>query len=168
MSSKLLKRKEEGEPDPEFQVAPMADMLFVLLVFFMSITTTETMQSNIKGLNLPFAEETTKEEESEEGRERSDVVINVKWLPDSRTAEILMAGHPAMQHPDQIVPIVVEKIEKNPLATVLVRADMDTEFSFVSEVMRAAAQAGVGAVSFGVITGGEGESARQQAIGSQQ
>lgn len=168
MSSRFLKRKEDPEPDPEFQVAPMADMLFVLLVFFMSITTTETMQSNIDNLNLPFAQETTKEEEeSEADKQRSDIVINVIWFPERRQAEILISGYGTFSSPDEIIPIIQERLERNPLASVLVRADMDTEFSFVSEVMRAAATAGVGAVSFGVITGGEGEAAREQAMQNQ-
>jgi len=35
------------EEDPEFQIAPMIDILLVvLLVFFMSISSTEVLQSN--------------------------------------------------------------------------------------------------------------------------
>jgi len=145
--------KEEGEPEPEFQVAPMADMLFVLLVFFMSITTTEVMQMQIDKLELPYAKETAKEEEAEE-KQRKDIVINLRWNQETRTADIIMSGYKTFDTPEEIIPLVEERLNENPLATVLIRADQDTEYEFVSQIMRAVGKAGVGAVSFGVITGG--------------
>ncbi|MEM1059537.1 MAG: biopolymer transporter ExbD [Verrucomicrobiota bacterium] len=143
----------EPEAEPEFQVAPMADMLFVLLVFFMSITTTEVMQMQIDKLELPYAAETAEEEEGES--QRNDIIINVVWDPDSRQADILYQGV-AYRFPEELVAPVKAQLELNPLARVLIRADVDTEFDFVSQIMRTIGQAGVGQVSFGVITGGEG------------
>ena len=43
------------EEDPEFQIAPMIDILLVLLVFFMSISSTEVLQKT-EGINLPQSE----------------------------------------------------------------------------------------------------------------
>ena len=40
---KKKRRKVDPETDPEFQIAPMIDILLVLLVFFMSISTTEVL-----------------------------------------------------------------------------------------------------------------------------
>ena len=42
------------EEDPEFQIAPMIDILLVLLVFFMSIATDQVLQVN-KEVVLPVA-----------------------------------------------------------------------------------------------------------------
>ena len=44
------------EEDPEFQIAPMIDILLVLLVFFMSIATEQVLQVN-KEVILPVAKE---------------------------------------------------------------------------------------------------------------
>ena len=44
------------EEDPEFQIAPMIDILLVLLVFFMAISSTEVLQTNDK-VRLPVAKE---------------------------------------------------------------------------------------------------------------
>jgi hypothetical protein len=49
-------RQPEPEADPEFQIAPMIDILLVLLVFFMSISSTEVLQSN-KDIRLPVAKD---------------------------------------------------------------------------------------------------------------
>ena len=43
---------EQGEP--EFQVAPMIDVLLVILVFFMTITSTQVLKVD-KTISLPIA-----------------------------------------------------------------------------------------------------------------
>jgi biopolymer transport protein ExbD len=47
---KLAKKatREMAEEDPEFQIAPMIDILLVLLVFFMSISSTQVLQRGRK------------------------------------------------------------------------------------------------------------------------
>ena len=48
------KRRAEPQDEPEFQVAPMIDVLLVLTLFFMSITSTELLKKE-KILTLPIA-----------------------------------------------------------------------------------------------------------------
>ncbi|NBV52576.1 MAG: biopolymer transporter ExbD, partial [Verrucomicrobia bacterium] len=43
-----------GEGEPEFQVAPMIDVLLVLLIFFMSITSAQVLKVD-KNISLPVA-----------------------------------------------------------------------------------------------------------------
>ncbi|MEY3491359.1 MAG: hypothetical protein RL309_487 [Verrucomicrobiota bacterium] len=43
-----------GEGEPEFQVAPMIDVLLVLLIFFMSITSAQVLKVD-KNIALPVA-----------------------------------------------------------------------------------------------------------------
>jgi len=48
--------RNQPEEDPEFQIAPMIDILLVLLVFFMSISSTEVLQTNDQ-VKLPIAKD---------------------------------------------------------------------------------------------------------------
>src|ERR1700740_2326217 len=62
------------EEDPEFQIAPMIDILLVLLVFFMSISSTEVLQVN-KGVTLPVAKDAKDAKKDTKGQ----TIINVLW-----------------------------------------------------------------------------------------
>lgn len=152
-----MKRKQRGSheddgPEPEFQVAPMADMLFVLLVFFMSITTTEVMQQ-IEGVTLAHAEEA---EDKKKGLGQSEAVINVRWDPEARMGDIIYAGA-EYGHPDDLIGILQQRIETAPDLRVLIRADQATEYSYISQIMRACSSAQIANVTFSVLTGAEGQ-----------
>jgi len=62
---------ESGEP--EFQVAPMIDVLLVLLIFFMSIVTAQVEQLD-KIVQLPKAPDTTQPKPNPDER-----TVNVRW-----------------------------------------------------------------------------------------
>src|ERR1700743_878279 len=64
------------EEDPEFQIAPMIDILLGLLVFFMSISSTEVLQVN-KDITLPVAKDAKPEEKDTKGQ----TSVNVMWNP---------------------------------------------------------------------------------------
>ena len=63
-----------GEEEPEFQVAPMVDVLLVLLMFFTATTTTE-VKSQIADLTLPDAQE-AKDREKGQGQ----FLVNINKL----------------------------------------------------------------------------------------
>src|SRR6201993_4044728 len=62
---------ESGEP--EFQVAPMIDVLLTILVFFMTITSAQVLKVD-KTINLPVAKDAQKKDNS-----RAETVVNVRW-----------------------------------------------------------------------------------------
>src|ERR1700741_3354972 len=62
---------ESGEP--EFQVAPMIDVLLTILVFFMTITSAQVLKVD-KTINLPIAKDAQKKDNS-----RAETVVNVRW-----------------------------------------------------------------------------------------
>jgi biopolymer transport protein ExbD len=140
---------EEGDA-PEFQVAPMADMLFVLLVFFMSITSTEVLQ---KVANLELAK--VKDAPNKDGQKSGgEVVINVLWNGKKRTGKLDVQGR-EYGNPTELVPYLSEQLGNFPDLRVLVRADKGTEYSFIADVMRACRDAQIGNVTFSVLTGGQ-------------
>ena len=62
-----------GEGEPEFQVAPMVDVLLVLLIFFMSITSAQVLKVD-KSITLPLAPDAVKKDTT-----RSEAIVNVRW-----------------------------------------------------------------------------------------
>ena len=137
-------RKPEHEPDPEFQIAPMIDILLVLLVFFMSISSTEVLQSN-KEINLPIAKE-AKEAKDNPGQ----VIINVTYTTiNGMTAIEVDQKDYAM--PAEIVPILQNKVTANPMVRVLIRADREVRYDYVRKILEAVGQSGVGNVTFSVV-----------------
>jgi biopolymer transport protein ExbD len=141
---KKLVRKPEHEPDPEFQIAPMIDILLVLLVFFMSISSTEVLQSN-KEINLPIAKEAKAAKDNP-----GQVIINVTYtaMSDMTAIEVDQKDY-AM--PAEIVPILQSKVSTNPLIRVLIRADREVRYDYVRKILEAVGQSGVGNVTFSVV-----------------
>lgn len=141
---KKPRRKPDVEPDPEFQIAPMIDILLVLLVFFMSISSTEVLQSN-KEINLPVAKE-AKEAKDNPGQ----VIVNVSHVAINNTTgiEIDQRNFPSA---NEIIPMLQKKVEVNPLVRVLIRADREVRYEFLKEVLKAIGQSGVTNVTFSVV-----------------
>src|SRR5438046_6451083 len=69
---------ESGEP--EFQVAPMIDVLLTILIFFMTITSAQVLKVD-KCIKLPIASDAQKKDNM-----RSEAIVNVRWNPASRQA----------------------------------------------------------------------------------
>jgi biopolymer transport protein ExbD len=147
MSSLHKKRTNkafESEPDPEFQVAPMADLLFVLLVFFMSITTTEVLRTD-KSIDLPVAKDAL-----ENKVKSNQVVVNIGWNSGTRAGSIKVDDRP-YPNASALIPMLKERINANPTTRVLVRADRLVEYALVSEIMEACSKANIANVTFSVM-----------------
>jgi biopolymer transport protein ExbD len=145
-------RAHEEDADPEFQVAPMVDVLLVLMIFFMSITSTEVLR-NVRGVELPDAKSA-----ADKNKKSNQIVVNLTWLPLARQSTIVIDDVPYRQA-DQIVPQLSKRFNGNPSLRVLIRADKGVEFSYVADVMRACSQAGIANVTFAVTKGGAEEAA---------
>jgi biopolymer transport protein ExbD len=137
--------KKPREEDPEFQIAPMIDILLVLLVFFMSISSTEVLQSN-HSITLPVAADGRDASKNSPGQ----VIVNIAWVPINNIGSIEISDK-KYPDPTAIIPPIQMAIEANPLARVLIRADRSVQWRFMSQVMKAVAQAGVANVTFSVI-----------------
>jgi biopolymer transport protein ExbD len=143
-------RKYPAEIEPEFQIAPMIDILLVLLVFFMSISSTEVLQSN-RTISLPVAADAKPASKNSPGQ----VIVNIAWLPITDDGSIEISGK---SYPDanSIIPPIAAAIQANPVARVLIRADKNVKWEYMKTIMKAVAQAGVANVTFSVVNKDEG------------
>ena len=136
--------REMPEEDPDFQIAPMIDVLLVLLVFFMSISSTEVLQST-KNIELPVAADG-----NAASKNKGQVIINISWSTANDTGTVTVDernyGSPA-----DLVPMLTEHAQANPAVRVLIRADKQTRYDFTRAVMIAVGQAHIKNVTFSVV-----------------
>ena len=139
------------EEDPEFQIAPMIDILLVLLVFFMSIATDQVLQVN-KEVVLPVAK--VVEEGKKDGKDISEVMANIIWNLDN-SGRIEVDGRGEMDFA-----ALTEYINKRREAAetanvtnfrVVIRADKRAKYQYVRSVMAAIGNAKVPNVIFSAI-----------------
>jgi biopolymer transport protein ExbD len=142
---KLGKRVRPVEPevDPEFQIAPMIDILLVLLVFFMSISTTEVLQST-QGINLPVAAD-AKDAKPNPGQ----VIVNIAYNAINNATSITVQD--VEYSPGDLIALLQGRVATNPLLRVLIRADRDVRYDFLRQVLESVGAAGVGNVTFSVV-----------------
>ncbi len=137
-------RKPEPEADPEFQIAPMIDILLVLLVFFMSISTTQVMQTN-RNIRLAVAKD-AKEAKDNPGQ----IIVNLAYNPLSNQTGITVKEKD-YDSAGALVPVLQENIRLNPMVRVLIRADRDVRYTVMKSVLEAVGKAGIANVTFSVV-----------------
>ncbi len=139
------------EQDPEFQIAPMIDILLVLLVFFMTIATDQVLQVN-KEVILPVAKEAAPDDKGP----KSEVYVNVLWNMDNTgRIEVDTAG------PKDIAGLPEYLTKKRASAEeaglppdrfkVVIRADKRSKYQYIRTVMVAIGQAKVPHVIFSAV-----------------
>lgn len=143
-AGKKKHRKADPEADPEFQIAPMIDILLVLLVFFMSISSTEVLQQN-QAVDLPVAKE-AKDAKKDTG---GQVIVNILYSMTNDATSIELDGRPATA--EELIPILKTKVAQNPQVRVLMRADRNVRYEFLRSVLESIGQSGVGDVTFSVV-----------------
>ena len=154
MASNAIKRQRkrrriDTDGDPEFQVAPMVDVLLVLMLFFMAITSTEVLK---KDPNLQLAD--AKNAKKPEGKKPHETVVNVSWDGINSVAIFSLDGKQYAQATDLAGPLQAAHAA-DPAAYVLIRADRDTDYSNISDLMGACGSAGISTVTFSVLIGGD-------------
>ncbi|MEO6785652.1 MAG: biopolymer transporter ExbD [Chthoniobacteraceae bacterium] len=134
------------EEDPEFQIAPMIDILLVLLVFFMSIATEQVLQVN-KEVILPVAKE-AKEPDANE-KKKSELMVNLTWSDIGNTGAIIVDDKTI--DPSVLQDLIRRKKEINPDLRVVIRADKRAKYAYVRSIMVAMGAAGVPNVTFSAV-----------------
>jgi biopolymer transport protein ExbD len=143
-SKKKKHRQPEPEADPEFQIAPMIDILLVLLVFFMSISSTEVLQSN-RDIRLPVAKDAKDAKENP-----GQVIVNLAFNPINNAIAISVndKDYPT---PGDLIPMLQNHIQRNPMVRVLIRADKEVKYSTLKTLLEAVGKAGIANVTFSVV-----------------
>jgi biopolymer transport protein ExbD len=132
-----------GDGEPEFQIAPMIDVLLVLLIFFMSIATSSVARYD-PSIQVPVAPDANKKDDSE-----GELVFNIVWRADDRVATTTYEEQVVV--PADTVPTLMARKKANPQARVLIRADAGTPMRHVQAVVEAAAKAGINDVTFATV-----------------
>ena len=90
--------------EPEFQVAPMIDVLLVLLIFFMTLTSAQVLKVD-KSIKLPVAPDAQKQD-----TQRAQVILNVRWNPETKKASFVYDDKVFEQSGDLVPLIKVMKV----------------------------------------------------------
>jgi biopolymer transport protein ExbD len=132
---------ESGEP--EFQIAPMIDVLLVLLIFFMSITTAEILKVDAS-ITLPVSPNAKPHDPK---MTKMEVAINVRWNAETRKAAILVEDkeYPV---PAELVPYLQERLKANTKLRAVVRGDKELPAIEIQRVMNLVGEAGIADIAF--------------------
>jgi biopolymer transport protein ExbD len=140
---------ESGEP--EFQVAPMIDVLLTILVFFMTITSAQVLKVD-KSITLPIAKDAQKKDNS-----RAEAIVNVRWK--DKKAQFVYDDRVFPQATSLVEPLKTARLtggkkvtkSENPTFRAVIRGDRDVPATFVSQAMNACAEAGITDISFSAV-----------------
>lgn len=135
---------EKGEP--EFQIAPMIDVLLVLLIFFMSITSAEVLRID-KEIVLPVAPDAPK---IEKAKGTTESALNVKFVPGENKAKFNLDG---VDYPniEDMVPVLQKRKEGSPNYRVIIRGDQKLPAIEIQKAMTVLANAGLDNIAFSAL-----------------
>jgi biopolymer transport protein ExbD len=134
--------------EPEFQVAPMIDVLLTILIFFMTITSAQVLKVD-KSIRLPVAADAQKKDTS-----RAEAIVNVRW--SGSQAQFVYEDR-VYTRGSELTPILKTAREigekkitqgQNPRLRVVIRGDRNAPALAISQAMNAAGEAGISDISF--------------------
>jgi biopolymer transport protein ExbD len=125
----MARRRSSKPPEEDFPMTPMIDMVFLLLVFFMTVSTLAQADRRVK-LDLP---ESSQSDVPEDLSDRGTISL------DAEGAIYLGAQVRSL---DEMQSAIQESLELNPDLRIHVRADQATAYSAIKKVLRACAEVG--------------------------
>ena len=131
------------DENPKFNMAPMIDMVFLLLVFFMCAS--KISRSQKMTMQIP---EATKAVVPEERPERWIVNIALDEDDPTRTRSKLYSGEVETTI-DELVSQIEAQLAVQPDLSVYIRADANTEHKEIKKVMNSLAAIGMDNFIFG-------------------
>ncbi|MGC6423932.1 MAG: ExbD/TolR family protein [Lentimonas sp.] len=124
-----MKTWTPDDVDPEFELTPMIDVVFLLIAFFMTLIS--FISAELIDLELPEAEQATIPEEPGERQ----------YISIDQQGNVFMGATPVAY---EDLPAYLKQMRTEiPQLKVFLRADMTTQHRHVNRVMAACAQAGI-------------------------
>jgi biopolymer transport protein ExbD len=131
----------------------MVDVLLVLLVFFMLITSAQVLKVD-RTITLPVAPDAQKMDSK-----RSEVIVNIRWHADVKKAEFVIDDRAYPTAAQLTAPLKYAKAigekkvakSENPTFRAVIRGDQDLPALYVSQAMSACGDAGIIDVSFSAL-----------------
>lgn len=124
-----MRLRKKQRPVEEFQMAPMIDMVFLLLVFFMCVSSLAEADRGVE-IDLPESGESKVPEEiSNRG------MVSVQEDGSIHLGTVAVTLHELEER-------IRNALRETPELRVQVRADKDTRFETIQSVLRACAEAG--------------------------
>ena len=133
-----------GEGEPEFQVAPMVDVLLTILIFFMTITSAQVLKVD-KTIKLPVAPNAQKKDNS-----RAEGIVNVRWDPVGQAVSYTFDDR-VYAHVEDLIPILKTRHDGNAKYRGVIRGDRKVPALAVSRVMNVFGEAGISDISFSAV-----------------
>lgn len=132
-----------GDGEPEFQIAPMIDVLLVLLVFFVMISSAEVLKID-KSIKLPVSPNASKREAAMLKHEKA---VNVR-LDTATNKGVLVVDDKVYTDWQELIPILKGEKERDPLLRVIMRADAAVPAGEIQRVMDLIGQGGIADIAF--------------------
>lgn len=132
--------KQKSKLSSEIPNSSIADIVFLLLIFFMTVTVFKEYQG--LRVQLPLAKATQKIEAKRD--------ITYIWIDRENNLNIddMMISY------SEVTPIMAEKMLDNPALIVSIRADKQAKYGRVARVMEALKEANALRINFATITEG--------------
>lgn len=122
-----------------FQLAPMLDVVFLLLIFFVVTQNIIVNEQDLK-VKVPTAPKTTEEE----SRAIDEIIINAR----EENGELIITIDREVFTRDKLLAMLKRMVAVNPNQPVRIRGDAEMRWQKVADVIVTCSQAGVWNVSF--------------------
>lgn len=132
-----------GDGEPEFQIAPMIDVLLVLLVFFVLITSAEVLKVD-KNLTLPVSP-SAKQRDPE--MTKHELAVNLRFEAATNKG-VLVVDDQIFNNWQDLVPILQESHKRDPMLRIVVRGDASVPAGEIQRVMNVIGEAGIADIAF--------------------
>jgi len=136
----------EDEESCALQMGPMMDCVFLLILYFVSVSTIDMVRIS-KDVHLPGTHQGVVEKD-ESGRFMVDIEWNEGLYEPTYKVGVLNVGDPM-----NLTPMIEKsaKMSKNPSFRVVLRADRRVPYEFTQQVMAAVAAANVPNMMFSTV-----------------
>ena len=132
-----------GDGEPEFQIAPMIDVLLVLLVFFVMITSAEVLKVD-KNLTLPISPNAKKREAE---MAKHEMAVNLRF-DEGTNKGVLVLDDKIIEKWEDVVPILKDRLAKDKLLRIVVRGDAKVPAGEIQRIMNVIGEGGIADIGF--------------------